>query len=75
MMVLIYDSICSCMSFVLTLSFFNIIITTFSLIFFFLSSMGKCTSSVDPSDHYYICRSFYVNINFPVSRFDPYIAP
>ena len=49
----------------LTLSFFkNIIIVTFSWICFLLSSMGKCTSSVDPYDHYYICRSFYVDINF-----------
>ena len=47
-----------------TLSFLNIIIATFSLICFLLSSMGKCTSSVDPYDHYYICRSFYVDINF-----------
>ena len=56
-----------CISFVLTLSFFffslNIIISTFSLICFLLSSMGKCTSNVGPYDHYYICRSFCVDIN------------
>ena len=53
-----------CISFVLTLSFFQYYYYYIFIDLFFLSSMGKCTSSVDPYDHYYICRSFYIDINF-----------
>ena len=66
MVVLLYDSICSTLYVICfdPFSFSILLLLHFHYFFFFLSSTGKCTSIVDPYDHYYICRSFYVDINF-----------